>query len=57
MKVAVITAIISREFEDMPEKQLEGWMRIYLKMEDIPFCERIEKVKVSSVQPDEGYSL
>ena len=45
MKVAIITAILKPEIE-MSDKQLEAVMKFYLKPEDIPFCERIEKVKV-----------
>ena len=46
-KVVIITVILKPEVE-MSDKQLEGAIRIYLKPEDIPFCERIEKVEVQS---------
>ena len=47
LKVAIITAILS-EAADMTEKELEAAIKIYLKAEDIPYCERIDKVKVVS---------
>lgn len=48
MKVAIITAIVNHELEDMTEKELEVVIKVYLKADDIPFCQRIESVKVVS---------
>ena len=53
MKLAIITAILEPEIE-MSDKELEGIMRIYLKPDDIPFCQRIEKVQVLRRDQDEG---
>ena len=53
MKIAIITAILKREIR-MSDKELEGVMRIYLNSDDIPFCERIEKVQVLGRDQDEG---
>ena len=47
-KVAVITALLSAEASEMKDKEIAGIIRLYLKAEDIPFCEKIEKVEVLS---------
>ena len=53
MKLAMITVILKPEME-LSDKALEGAIRIYLKPNDIPFCERIEKIKVLERDQDEG---
>jgi len=45
---AVITIILSGDSLKMKSEEMEGAMKFYLKAEDIPFCEKIEKVQVSS---------
>ena len=46
MKVAIITVILSPEAADIKEKDLEAAIKIYFKTATIPYCERIDKVKV-----------
>lgn len=48
---AVITVMLNTDALEMKDEELEGAIKFYLKAEDIPFCERVEKVQVLS----EGY--
>lgn len=45
---AVITILLSPEALEMKDKEIEGAIKMYLKAEDLPFCEKIEKVEVLS---------
>ena len=47
-KKIVITAILTAETAQMTDKKIEGAIRFYLKAEDIPFVEKIEKIEVLS---------
>ena len=45
-KKIVITAILTPETARMTDKEIEGAIRFYLKAEDIPLVEKIEKIEV-----------
>ena len=47
-KVVIITAILSPEASKMKNKEIEAAITLYLMAEDIPFCEKIEKVEILS---------
>lgn len=48
MKVATITVKLSPDADAHTDKELEAIIRFYLDPSDIPFGEKIEKVKVLS---------
>lgn len=48
MKVAILTVVLSDEAADIKEKDLEAAIKIYFNPATIPYCERIDKVKVLS---------
>ncbi len=48
MRVCIITCVLSREVGEMTDKEAEVAIKLYLKAEDIPFCDRIEEIRVLS---------
>lgn len=45
-KVCIITCVLVHETSEMANKRVEAVIKLYLKPENIPLCEKIEKITV-----------